>query len=162
MLQKALTQLLFEVLWPEDTDILVLDLPPGTGDVQLTIAQTVALAGAIVVSTPQDLALRDAVRGVEFWNKTNVEVLGMVQNMSTFVCEKCGHGSDVFGFGGVAKECEERGLRLLGDVPLHASICRDADAGKPTVVAEPEGVQARAFGTLAGEVLAALEKGGSV
>ncbi|GAB7363452.1 hypothetical protein MBLNU230_g3726t1 [Neophaeotheca triangularis] len=156
MVQKALQQLLFETAWP-DLDILVLDLPPGTGDVQLTIAQSVELAGAVVVSTPQDLALRDAVRGVEFFAKTNVKVLGMVQNMSTFVCENCGHGNDVFGSQGARRECEERGIRLLGDVPLHASICRDADAGRPTVVADPEGSQAKAFGVLAGEVLQAME-----
>jgi hypothetical protein len=99
MVQKAMNQLLFEVAWPK-LDLLVLDLPPGTGDVQLTITQSVLLDGAIVVSTPQDLALRDAVRGVEFFDKTKTKVLGMVQNMSTFTCTNCGHHQDVFGFDG--------------------------------------------------------------
>jgi ATP-binding protein involved in chromosome partitioning len=99
MVQKAMNQLLFEVAWPK-LDLLVLDLPPGTGDVQLTITQSVLLDGAIVVSTPQDLALRDAVRGVEFFDKTKTKVLGMVQNMSTFTCTNCGHHQDVFGHDG--------------------------------------------------------------
>lgn len=99
MVQKAMNQLLFEVAWPK-LDLLVLDLPPGTGDVQLTITQSVELDGAVVVSTPQDLALRDAVRGVEFFEKTKTKVLGMVQNMSTFTCSNCGHEHDVFGTDG--------------------------------------------------------------
>jgi ATP-binding protein involved in chromosome partitioning len=99
MVQKAMNQLLFEVAWPK-LDLLVLDMPPGTGDVQLTITQSVLLDGAIVVSTPQDLALRDAVRGVEFFDKTKTKVLGMVQNMSTFTCTNCGHHQDVFGMDG--------------------------------------------------------------
>ena len=99
MLQKALNQLLFEVSWPK-LDLLVLDLPPGTGDVQLTITQSIELAGAVIVSTPQDLALRDAVRGVELFQKVKVPILGMVQNMSTFTCTNCGHNHDIFGLDG--------------------------------------------------------------
>ena len=100
MLQKAMTQLLFEVSWPK-LDVLVIDLPPGTGDVQLTLTQSVELAGAAIVSTPQDLALRDAVRGVAMFEKVNVPILGMVQNMSTFTCTNCGHNHDIFGLDGM-------------------------------------------------------------
>lgn len=180
MVQKAMNQLLFEVAWPK-LDLLVLDLPPGTGDVQLTITQSVELDGAVVVSTPQDLALRDAVRGVEFFEKTKTKVLGMVQNMSTFTCSNCGHEHDVFGtdgesfscvfprcfafpyYGvlyadhatppsGAKKKCAELGIKLLGDIPLHAQICSDADAGKPTVVGSPQSPQAQAFTKLAQEL----------
>jgi ATP-binding protein involved in chromosome partitioning len=190
MVQKAMNQLLFEVAWPK-LDLLVLDLPPGTGDVQLTITQSVLLDGAIVVSTPQDLALRDAVRGVEFFDKTKTKVLGMVQNMSTFTCTNCGHHQDVFGMDGrslflhapldlmsssklarfffwfriadclcfplgVKKKCQELGITLLGDIPLHAQICSDADAGKPTVVGSPNSPQAEAFTQLARDLKTTL------
>jgi ATP-binding protein involved in chromosome partitioning len=175
MVQKAMNQLLFEVAWPK-LDLLVLDLPPGTGDVQLTITQSVVLDGAIVVSTPQDLALRDAVRGIDFFEKTKTKVLGMVQNMSTFTCTSCGTHHDVFGFDGqyfgpfccgwlvkltnsslgVKKKCAERGITLMGDIPLHPQICSDADAGKPTVVGSPDSPQAEAFTKLARELKATL------
>nr|POF17914.1 iron-sulfur protein nubpl [Quercus suber] len=123
MVQKAMNQLLFEVAWPR-LDLLVLDLPPGTGDVQLTITQSIELAGAVIVTTPQDLALRDAVRGVDLFRKVNVPILGG------------------------RKKCEELGLILLGDIPLHPEICHDADAGRPTIVGSPDGAQARAFLTI--------------
>ena len=148
MVQKALNQLMFEVSWPK-LDLLILDLPPGTGDVQLTITQSLILSGAIIVSTPQDLALRDAVRGVALFKKVDVPILGMVQNMSTFTCTNCGHNHDIFGLDGARRKCQEMGLELLGDVPLHAQICADADAGKPTVVGSPGGPQAEAFTKLA-------------
>jgi ATP-binding protein involved in chromosome partitioning len=151
MVQKSLQQLLFSVSWPT-LDILVLDMPPGTGDVQLTITQSLHLSGAVVVSTPQDLSLRDAVRGMEMFKKVDVKILGMVQNMSVFRCEKCGHETKIFGSEGVRKKCEELGITLLGDVPLHARICDDADAGRPTVVAEPESERAMAFKGIAEKV----------
>nr|POE64900.1 iron-sulfur protein ind1 [Quercus suber] len=162
MVQKAMNQLLYEVSWPH-LDLLILDLPPGTGDVQLTITQSIELAGAVIVTTPQDLALRDAVRGVDLFRKVNVPILGMIQNMSSFTCSACGHNHDIFGLDGTCREspvsrirntdcsiggtrkCAEMGLTLLGDIPLHAEICRDADAGKPTVVGSPDGPQAKAF-----------------
>ncbi|KAL1586560.1 hypothetical protein WHR41_05228 [Cladosporium halotolerans] len=156
MVQKAMNQLLFDVAWPK-LDLLVLDLPPGTGDVQLTITQSVELAGAVVVSTPQDLALRDAVRGVQFFEKTKTRVLGMVQNMSAFVCTNCGHEHDVFGLDGAKKKCEELGINLLGDIPLHPQICSDADAGKPTIVGSPNSPQAAAFTKLAQDLRTLLE-----
>lgn len=148
MVMKALQQLLHEVAW-SPLDVLVLDLPPGTGDVQLTITQQVALAGAVVVSTPQDLSLKDAVRGVEMFRKVGVDVLGLVQNMSVFVCPKCGEATHVFGSEGTARKADELEIRLLGDIPLHARICDDADRGKPTVVAEPESERAEAFRSIA-------------
>ncbi|KAK5156752.1 hypothetical protein LTS14_004965 [Recurvomyces mirabilis] len=144
MIQKAMNQLLFEVSWPK-LDLLILDLPPGTGDVQLTITQSIELTGAVIVSTPQDLALRDAVRGIDLFKKVNVPILGMVQNMSTFACTNCGHKHDIFGLDGARKKCDELGVTLLGDIPLHPQICHDADIGKPSVVASPEGPQAQAF-----------------
>ncbi|KAK4507936.1 hypothetical protein PRZ48_001671 [Zasmidium cellare] len=156
MIQKAMNQLLFEVSWPK-LDVLVLDLPPGTGDVQLTITQSIELSGAVIVSTPQDLALRDAVRGVEMFRKVNVPILGMVQNMSTFTCVNCGHNHDIFGLDGAKKKCDELDLPLLGDIPLHAQICTDADAGKPTVVANPESPQAAAFANVARQIAEKLD-----
>ncbi|KAL9110465.1 MAG: hypothetical protein Q9227_005009 [Pyrenula ochraceoflavens] len=138
MVMKALQQLLHEVEWG-GLDVLVLDLPPGTGDVQLTIGQQVELDGAVVVSTPQDVALKDAVRGVGMFEKMGVKVLGMVQNMSGFVCPGCGRRAEIFSPGGegrVKGRCEELGVKYLGSVPLEETICEDADRGCPTVVAE--------------------------
>ncbi|KAK3115522.1 hypothetical protein LTR53_005058 [Teratosphaeriaceae sp. CCFEE 6253] len=155
MVQKAMNQLLFEVSWPK-LDLLILDMPPGTGDVQLTITQSIELAGAVIVSTPQDLALRDALRGVDLFKKVNLPVLGMVQNMSTFTCTNCGHHHDIFGIDGVRRKCEQMGIELLGDIPLHPSICHDADAGKPTVVANPDGPQAQAFHAVMAAVARAI------
>ena len=135
MVMKALQQLLHEVDWG-GLDVLLLDLPPGTGDTQLTITQQVKLDGAVVVSTPQDVALRDALRGVEMFRKVDVPILGMVQNMSVFRCPHCERETHVFGADGVAREASRLGLELLGDIPLEASICDDADRGKPSVAAE--------------------------
>ncbi|KAK5202492.1 hypothetical protein LTR72_011785 [Exophiala xenobiotica] len=159
MVMKALQQLLHEVDWSPGLDILVLDMPPGTGDVQLTIGQQVALSGAVVVSTPQDIALKDAVKGVEMFRKMDINVLGMVQNMSVFVCPHCGTETKIFahasadtqaqthtpsghdspkreGMGGAEAKAKELGVDFLGDAPLDARICADADRGMPTVVAE--------------------------
>ena len=144
MVTKALQQLLHDVDWG-GLDVLVLDLPPGTGDAQLTITQQVQLDGAVVVSTPQDVALKDAVKGISMFRKVAVPILGMVQNMSIFRCPKCGHSTHVFGEDGVVRVCERQGIELLGDVPLDARICDDADRGKPTVVAEPESARGKAF-----------------
>ncbi|KIW59695.1 hypothetical protein PV05_04130 [Exophiala xenobiotica] len=155
MVMKALQQLLHEVDWSPGIDILVLDMPPGTGDVQLTIGQQVQLSGAVVVSTPQDIALKDAVKGVEMFRKMDINVLGMVQNMSVFVCPHCGTETKIFahanthghsghdgagggggGMGGAESKAKELGVEFLGDVPLDARICADADRGMPTIVAE--------------------------
>jgi ATP-binding protein involved in chromosome partitioning len=144
MVMKALQQLLHEVDWG-GLDILVLDLPPGTGDVQLTITQQLHLAGAVIISTPQSLSLKDSVRGIEMFRKVDVPILGMVQNMSLFTCSNCGHEDHIFGTEGVIRTCKEMDVRFLGDVPLHGRICRDADQGKPTIVAEPGSTRAEAF-----------------
>ncbi|KAF4554389.1 Iron-sulfur protein IND1-like protein [Elsinoe fawcettii] len=151
MVMKALQQLLHEVEWG-GLDVLVVDMPPGTGDVQLTITQQVQVDGAVIVSTPQDIALKDAVRGVEMFRKVNVPILGMVQNMSAFTCPTCNSTHSIFGHEGVKRKCADMGIDLLGDLPLHPQICEDADRGKPTVVAEPDSVRAKAFGDLAGKV----------
>ncbi|RMZ86941.1 hypothetical protein DV736_g5830, partial [Chaetothyriales sp. CBS 134916] len=146
MVMKALQQLLHEVCWPE-LDLLVIDMPPGTGDVQLTIGQQVAVDGAVIVSTPQDVALKDAIRGVSMFRKMDIPVLGMVQNMSVFVCPQCGHETRIFAHSGRSekKDCDDEGLQkrmtqlgvcVLGRVPLDPQICYDADRGMPTIVAE--------------------------
>ncbi|KAE9989921.1 hypothetical protein EG327_002108 [Venturia inaequalis] len=151
MVMKALQQLLHEVDWG-GLDILVLDLPPGTGDIQLTITQQLHLSGAVIISTPQSLSLKDSVRGIEMFRKVHVPILGMVQNMSLFACSNCGHEDHIFGTEGVTRTCKEMGVRFLGDVPLHGRICKDADEGKPTVVAEPGSARAECFRGIAGEV----------
>ena len=155
MVMKALQQLLHEVSWG-GLDVLVLDLPPGTGDTQLTITQQVELNGAVIVSTPQDVALKDAVKGISLFRKGDVPILGMVQNMSLFRCPRCGHGTHVFGQDGVVRVCEREGMELLGDIPLDARICDDADRGKPTVVAEPESARGKAFFDIAENIAAKI------
>ncbi|AEO59032.1 hypothetical protein MYCTH_2306932 [Thermothelomyces thermophilus ATCC 42464] len=148
MLLKAVQQLLHEVDWAAagGVDVLVLDLPPGTGDVQLSIAQQVPVDGAVVVTTPHLLAVKDAVKGVGMFAKVGVPVLGLVQNMSVFSCPCCGETTAVFGGNQkVVQMCEERGIELLGDVPLHPNIGEDGGRGKPTVAAEPESERAKVF-----------------
>lgn len=156
MVMKALQQLLHEVDWG-GLDILILDLPPGTGDTQLTITQQIPLSGVVIVSTPQDLALKDALKGVSMFEKVGVRVLGMVQNMSVFKCPHCGEKTNVFGEEGVKNVCEEKRMEFLGDVELDRNICEDADRGIPTVVAEPESGRARRFMQMARKVTGILE-----
>jgi len=151
MVMKALQQLLHDVDWG-GLDVLVLDLPPGTGDTQLTITQQTILDGAVVVSTPQDVALKDAVKGIEMMRKVNVPLLGMVQNMSIFICPHCQRSTHIFGSDGVTRMCKKHEVEFLGDVPLHASICDDADKGRPTVVSEPESERAKVFMRMAGDI----------
>ncbi|KAL8800898.1 MAG: hypothetical protein Q9200_007103 [Gallowayella weberi] len=155
MVMKALQQLLWEVEWG-GLDILIMDLPPGTGDTQLTITQQVVLHGAIVVSTPQDIALKDAVKGVEMMRKVDVPLLGMIQNMSVFICPHCDHSTHIFGSEGVTQACAKHNVPFLGDIPLHASICDDADKGKPTMVAEPSSGRSRAFMAIAERIASAI------
>ncbi|GAO46945.1 P-loop containing nucleoside triphosphate hydrolase protein [Saitoella complicata NRRL Y-17804] len=152
MVQKAMQQLLHEVEWG-GLDYLIIDMPPGTGDVQLTIIQRIILDGAIIVSTPQDIALIDAVKGLNMFKKTDTPVIGMVQNMSVFVCPNCSTHTHIFGTEGVVRTAEKHGLSVIGDVPLHASICQHADEGKPTVVAEPESVYAQAYRKIASAII---------
>ena len=148
MVQSALVQMLREVAWGE-LDVLVVDMPPGTGDAQLTMAQQVPLAGAIIVSTPQDLALIDARKGLNMFKRVDVPVLGIVENMSYFVCPHCGGRTDIFGHGGAEHEAERIGVPFLGAVPLHAAIRELSDAGTPVVAAAPGGEHARAFREIA-------------
>lgn len=149
---KALQQLLHEVEWG-GLDVLVLDMPPGTGDVQLTITQQLNLDGALIVSTPQDLSLKDAVKGVELFKKVNVNLLGIVCNMAGFKCPGCGSVHEVFGnMNKIRTMCEKYDLNMLGEIPLHASISDDAEKGKPTVATEPEGDRAKVFLNIAREI----------
>lgn len=155
MVVSALTQMLREVAWG-DLDVLVVDMPPGTGDAQLTMAQQVPLAGAVIVSTPQDLALIDARRGVAMFKKVEVPVLGIVENMSYFLCPHCGGRSDVFGHGGARHEAERIGVPFLGEVPLDLAIRETSDDGRPVVATNPDGPHAAVYRAIAGEVAAAL------
>lgn len=149
---KALQQLLHEVEWG-GLDVLVLDMPPGTGDVQLTITQQLTLDGAIIVSTPQDLSLKDAAKGVELFRKVDVKLLGLVCNMAGFKCPGCGDVHEVFGnMEKIRTMCGKYDLDMLGEIPLHAKISDDADRGKPTVVADPDGDQALVFARITEEV----------
>ena len=148
MVQSALVQMLREVAWGE-LDVLVVDMPPGTGDAQLTMAQQVPLAGAVIVSTPQDLALIDARKGLAMFQRVDVPVLGIVENMSYFVCPHCGERTDIFGHGGAEHEAARIGVPFLGAVPLHMRIRELSDAGTPVVAAEPGGEHADAFRRIA-------------
>ena len=155
MVISALTQLLREVDWAP-LDVLVVDMPPGTGDAQLTMAQQVPLAGSVIVSTPQDLSLIDARKGLNMFNKVSVPILGIVENMSTFICPKCGERSDIFGHGGVQKEAERLGVPFLGGVPLHMHIRANSDAGTPVVATDPDGPHAKIYNDIAAQVAQAL------
>ncbi len=151
MVMSALTQMLREVEWGT-LDIMVVDMPPGTGDAQLTMAQQVPLKGAVIVSTPQDLALIDARRGIAMFNRVNVPVLGIVENMSYFLCPHCGTRSDIFGHGGARHEAERLGVPFLGEVPLHMEIRERSDAGLPVVTTVPDGPHARIYRDIAARV----------
>jgi ATP-binding protein involved in chromosome partitioning len=144
MVMSAITQMLREVAWGE-LDVLVVDMPPGTGDAQLTMAQATPLAGAVIVSTPQDLALIDARRGVAMFKRVEVPILGIVENMATFICPHCGEGSDIFGHGGARREAERLDVPFLGEVPLTMAIRETSDAGRPVVAVDPDSAQARAY-----------------
>ncbi|HUJ03316.1 MAG TPA: Mrp/NBP35 family ATP-binding protein, partial [Rhizomicrobium sp.] len=148
MVQSALTQMMGDVAWAP-LDVLVLDMPPGTGDAQLTIAQRVPLKGALIVSTPQDIALIDARKGLAMFRKTQVPVLGIVENMSTFVCPACGHETHIFGHGGARETAKQLGAPFLGEIPLVAEIRETSDAGTPIVALKPESPEAQAFLALA-------------
>ncbi|MGC1682548.1 MAG: Mrp/NBP35 family ATP-binding protein, partial [Pseudolabrys sp.] len=153
MVMSAITQMLREVEWGK-LDIMVVDMPPGTGDAQLTMAQQVPLKGAVIVSTPQDLALIDARRGVAMFKRVNVPVLGVVENMSYFLCPSCGTRSDIFSHGGARHEAERLGVPFLGEVPLHMTIREKSDAGLPVVATAPDGEHARIYRDIATKVLA--------
>jgi ATP-binding protein involved in chromosome partitioning len=151
MVMSAITQMLRDVAWGT-LDVLVVDMPPGTGDAQLTLAQNVPLKGAVIISTPQDLSLIDARRGLAMFKKVNVPVLGIIENMSYFQCPHCGTRSDIFGHGGARHEAERLGVPFLGEVPLHMAIRETSDAGNPVVVSEPDGPHAAIYRAIANQV----------
>jgi ATP-binding protein involved in chromosome partitioning len=158
MVMSALTQLLREVAWG-DLDVLVVDMPPGTGDTQLTMAQNVPLSGAVIVSTPQDLALIDARRGIAMFNQVHVPLIGVVENMSYFICPHCGGRTDVFSHAGAQREAEKRGVPFLGEVPLDIAIRANSDEGRPVVASLPDSGHAGAFLEIARRVAQTLEVG---
>jgi ATP-binding protein involved in chromosome partitioning len=151
MVMSAITQMLRDVAWGT-LDVLVVDMPPGTGDAQLTLAQNVPLKGAIIISTPQDLSLIDARRGLAMFKKVNVPVLGIVENMSYFQCPHCGTKSDIFGHGGARHEAERLGVPFLGEIPLHMSIRATSDSGTPVVDSEPDGPHAAIYRAISAKV----------
>jgi len=148
MVTQALEQLLTETKW-RDLDYLVVDLPPGTGDIQLTLAQKVPVTGAVIVTTPQDIALIDARKGLKMFEKVGIPILGIVENMSYYVCPKCGHESHIFGSGGAEKMSRDYGTELLGQLPLDEAIRSQADSGKPSVVSDPDGPVAEIYRRIA-------------
>lgn len=151
MVTQALQQLLNDTLW-HDLDYLVIDLPPGTGDIQLTLAQKVPVTGAIIVTTPQDIALLDARKGLKMFEKVGIPILGIVENMSIHTCSKCGHTEHIFGTGGGEKMCKDYGVDLLGALPLDIKIREHTDSGKPSVIAEPNGQIAEIYRAIARRV----------
>jgi ATP-binding protein involved in chromosome partitioning len=157
MVTQALTQLLSDTEWGE-LDYLVVDMPPGTGDIQLTLSQRVPVAGAVIVTTPQDIALADARKGLKMFEKVAVPVLGIVENMSVHICSNCGHAEHVFGAGGGARMAAQYGVSLLGELPLDAHIREETDGGRPTVVAAPDSPRARAYLETARRTAAALSR----
>lgn len=152
MVMKALQQLLFEVDW-SPIDYLVIDMPPGTGDTQLSIGQLLQITGAIIVSTPQDIALIDAVKGITMFNKINIPIIGMVQNMSHFICPNCNHESHIFKSKGAEKVATENNLKLLSSIPLNEEICVQSDSGKPIVVSDPNSPVSKPYFDIANEII---------
>lgn len=151
----ALQQLLCDTNWG-DIDIMVIDMPPGTGDIQITLSQKVKMDGAVIVSTPQDIALIDAVKGINMFKRVNVPILGLIENMSYYICEKCGHRADIFGHAGAKKTAEAMGETFLGEIPLHYAIRENADNGTPIVFAEPESIYTEAYENIAKKIIAKL------
>ncbi|MFZ4062402.1 MAG: iron-sulfur cluster carrier protein ApbC [Polynucleobacter sp.] len=151
MVTSALEQLLRQTRW-RDLDYLIVDMPPGTGDIQLTLSQKVPVTGAVIVTTPQDIALLDARKGLKMFEKVGVPIVGIIENMSTYICPSCGHEEHVFGAGGGEKMCKEYDTQFLGALPLNLSIREQADAGRPTVVADPDGAISAIYKTIARQV----------
>ena len=151
MVTQALEQLLKDTRW-RDVDYLIVDMPPGTGDIQLTLAQKVPVTGVVIVTTPQDIALIDARKGLKMFEKVGIPILGIVENMSTHICSRCGHEEHIFGEGGAARMCKDYGTEFLGALPLDINIREQADSGKPTVVADPDGHAAETYRAIARRV----------
>ncbi len=161
MASKALGQLLNETEWP-DLDYLVIDMPPGTGDIQLTLAQQIPVTGAVIVTTPQDMALADAKKGITMFNKVDVPVVGIIENMSYHICSQCGHHDDIFGTGGAVAMAKQQGLPLLGQIPLHRDLRADIDAGVPTVAARPDSEFSQIYVDIAEQIASRMFWSGSV
>jgi ATP-binding protein involved in chromosome partitioning len=157
MIMSALQQMVFDVAWGE-LDVLVVDMPPGTGDAQLTMAQKVPLTGAVIISTPQDIALLDARKGLNMFKKVDVPVMGIVENMSYFLCPSCGERSDIFGHGGARETAAELDVDFLGEVPLHMDIRKTSDAGTPITATEPESAHAKIYKALGERVQEKIEE----
>jgi ATP-binding protein involved in chromosome partitioning len=151
----ALIQMIEQTLWG-DLDVLVVDMPPGTGDIQLTLAQKAPVAGAVIVTTPQDIALLDARKGIEMFTKVNIPVIGIIENMAVHICSNCGHTEHVFGEGGGQKVAKEYGVNLLGSLPLDRRIREETDSGEPTVIKDPEGDITAMYKAIAATVLEVL------
>lgn len=161
MVQSAIYQMLRDVNWGTEQDlldILVVDMPPGTGDAQLTMAQKVPLSGAVIVSTPQDIALLDARKGVQMFEAVNIPILGLIENMSVYECSNCGHEEHIFGHGGAEKEAKTMGVPFLGALPLHADIRLKSDEGTPIVAAKEDGSHARTFDQISKTLISSLEQ----
>jgi ATP-binding protein involved in chromosome partitioning len=157
MVTQALEQLLSETKW-RDLDYLVVDLPPGTGDIQLTLAQKVPVTGAVIVTTPQDIALIDARKGLKMFEKVGIPIIGIVENMAIHICTQCGHAEHIFGTGGGEKMCKDYDVEFLGSLPLDIRIREQADSGKPTVVADPDGPVAAIYRDIARKVAARIAR----
>ena len=156
MVQSALTQMLNSVAWG-DLDVIVIDLPPGTGDIQISLAQQVNLAGAIIVSTPQDIALLDVVKALTMFQKANVPVLGMIENMSYWSCPDCGRVDHIFGEGGVKSEAKKRNIDLLGEIPISVDVRKSSDAGIPIIISEPESIQSQNYRLIAKSIIKSIK-----
>ena len=156
MVQSALTQMLNSVAWG-DLDVIVIDLPPGTGDIQISLAQQVNLAGAIIVSTPQDIALLDVVKALTMFQKANVPVLGMIENMSYWSCPDCGRIDHIFGEGGVKAEAKKRKIELLGEIPISVDVRKSSDAGIPIIISEPESIQSKNYRLIAKSIIKSIK-----
>ena len=156
MVQSALTQMLNSVAWG-DLDVIVIDLPPGTGDIQISLAQQVNLAGAIIVSTPQDIALLDVVKALTMFQKANVPVLGMIENMSYWSCPDCGRVDHIFGEGGVKAEAKKRNIDLLGEIPISVDVRKSSDAGIPIIISEPESIQSQNYRLIAKSIIKSIK-----
>ena len=157
MVQSAIEQMMRDVHWGE-LDVMVVDMPPGTGDAQLTLAQKVPLTGAVIVSTPQDIALLDARKGLNMFRKVDVPVFGIVENMSYYICTKCGHRAEIFSHGGAHKEADRLGVDFLGEIPLDIVIRETSDGGQPIVVARPDSDHAKAFVAIANKIWGKIER----
>ncbi|XP_075282796.1 iron-sulfur cluster transfer protein NUBPL isoform X5 [Opisthocomus hoazin] len=155
MVMSAVEKLLRQVDWGQ-LDYLVIDMPPGTGDVQLSVSQNIPIAGAVIISTPQDMALLDARKGAEMFRKVHVPVLGLIQNMSVFQCPKCKHETHIFGADGVRDLAKTLGLDILGDIPLHVNIRETCDSGQPVVISQPQSDAAKAYLKIAKEIVRRL------